>query len=203
MVYGKFYVYEQHTKSEKGTAFDIYDKGGYDRPFLLTERHLPEFKRLLTLVKRPVYGIRPDMGKLSGGPLHDFYCAVRKHLSKVSQEKLQLILIPTGMTATELPMIHNSIDPWKNTYIRQGVVVERALLYSPDHPAGYFDPELISNPLGLLKKHPPRVLKESVASVREIASAVWNSQGTLVVLPFRKHWHDITLSEAIRNIETF
>jgi len=204
MLYGKFYVFEQrYGRATPETNFDIYSGGGMHRHFLITETHLPEFKKLLKKLDQPLYGLSPRRDRLSGGPLTNFYQAVKKY-TQLQDEKIHILLIPTGLLGTSLPVIHDGDKvQMSNLMMRSGITIDRAMLYDAHHPSGHMDPELVDNPLGMLKKLAPRVSSAKLAGVNDIARVLWNSRGELTMTPYTKNWEGMKLDDMVNILQTF
>lgn len=176
MIYGRLYVYQSRSRQKK-----VYERGGFYRAMIVTRMKAPDFKLMISHVssERPIYALVCKTSHLEQGPL-----------SFMEQELVKgdrVLVIPTGLNTTELPLVPADGTQDVDIHLRGGVVIEKALLFSKDDPKGYIDEDLISNPLDLLKRTALAVRRNDIANPGEISSIIWKLRNQLSLVSIATH----------------
>jgi len=152
---------------------------------MITSLKDPEFRTFLDDFSeaRPLYALTARTDQLAHGPL-DF---MESRLKKGDR----VVLIPAGLNTTAMPLVHQDNLDDVDTFLRTGVQVEKALLFSAQDKKGYIDEDLIDNPLDLLKRQSLAVSTKDIASVSEVVSAIWKQRNSLGLVSISTHKREL------------
>lgn len=175
MIYTRLYIYS--SRRDSGDNKRWYGDGAVYRPFLITWTKSPSFSLFIDAFnEKPLYGLFLSKNNTEDtGPL--------EHIAKLTSKWRghKMLLIPAGLTSLTLP-IFSAQATNVTSYLREGVDIGKALLFSAEDPDGYIDGDLIANPLDLLRRSAAEVNRTDIASTGEISSVLWKLRNKLNLL---------------------
>ena len=152
------------------------------REFIITYVGDPEFKKLLEACDHPVYGILMH-NKLISTQIKD----IGIYMNFLGVGEQDIVLIPTSLCRdmqVEVVMDNKKASD-RERFLREGIIVRTALLFSSKKPQGFGSAEFLQDPLRLLKDRTSSVLTEKITDSIRLAKALWKLRNDVKVINYR------------------